>query len=78
MTGSYHVGRVSRAFAILWWLVPAALLNSAIDRFAWNTVEAARMLGTIRDDWAGPNSGLVITCGVRVRAPCVDRLTHRR
>jgi potassium efflux system protein len=40
LTGSYQQTRVSRAFSVLWWLVPAFLINVAIDRFVWGTVEA--------------------------------------
>lgn len=40
LTGSYQQTRVSRAFSVLWWLVPAFLINVAIDRFVWGAVEA--------------------------------------
>jgi potassium efflux system protein len=40
LTGSYQQARVSRAFAMLWWLVPAFLINLAIDRFLWGAIEA--------------------------------------
>ncbi|MBW2666074.1 MAG: ABC transporter substrate-binding protein [Deltaproteobacteria bacterium] len=40
LTGSYQQTRVSRAFAVLWWLVPAFLINIAIDRFIWGAVAA--------------------------------------
>jgi len=38
LTGSYQQARVSRAFAVLWWLVPAILINVATDRFIWRAV----------------------------------------
>ena len=37
--GSYSRGQVARVFDILWWLVPALLINLAITRFLWERAE---------------------------------------
>jgi len=41
LTGSFQQARLSRAFAVLWWLVPAFLINIAIDRFVWGAIAAS-------------------------------------
>jgi branched-chain amino acid transport system substrate-binding protein len=40
LTGSYQQSRLSRGFSLLWWLVPAVLINVGIDRFVWGALEA--------------------------------------
>jgi len=38
-TTQFYADRVDRIFDILWWFVPAILLNVAVERFAWQSLE---------------------------------------
>lgn len=37
--GLYYTDRLARAFEVLWWLVPAILIDAAVTRFVWRPAE---------------------------------------